>query len=136
MKTGRSAPPYPPKGGPMDEAVPEAAFLRRKTFAVRYCEARQIAPDHDFVRAAGRLRRMRDFPEQAWEYGHHPKNCGFLRRVPGVRVSVGLLRELMRDTLPALPRAITPAPAAAVIREGSGEARRRGDGHAHGAGGG
>ncbi|EIP97329.1 hypothetical protein OpiT1DRAFT_01764 [Opitutaceae bacterium TAV1] len=60
-----------------------------------------FAPDHDLARAAGRLRRMRDFPMQAWEYGHHPRNCGFLRRVIGVRISVGLFREVMRRTIHA-----------------------------------
>ncbi|MDR1282321.1 MAG: hypothetical protein LBK99_16085 [Opitutaceae bacterium] len=58
-----------------------------------------FTPDYDLARAAGHLRRMRDFPMEAWEYGHHPKNSGLLRRVLGVRVSVGLFRQVIRHTL-------------------------------------
>ncbi|EIP97234.1 hypothetical protein OpiT1DRAFT_01666 [Opitutaceae bacterium TAV1] len=58
-----------------------------------------FTPDYDLARAAGRLRRMRDFPMEAWEYGHHPKNSGFLRRVLGARISVGRFRQVMRHTL-------------------------------------
>lgn len=58
-----------------------------------------LTADFDFVRSVGDLRRFRDFDFEAQEYAHHPGNRGFWREYCYVRVSVGALRRMVRDTL-------------------------------------
>jgi len=57
------------------------------------------AADLDFINGVGRLWRLEDFWAEAEDFGHHPRNFGFLRRRLRIRVSARRLRRLMKKTL-------------------------------------
>lgn len=59
-----------------------------------------FAADLDLVRAAGRLRRLRDLADEIADFNHHPANVGFWRTQLKLRLSTTRLRALMRATLP------------------------------------
>jgi len=85
----------------------ESVVLRRAL----YPHARLLAPflrllwpdyfaaDLDFVRSVARLRRFREFSNEAEEFAHHPANRGFARLTVNLRVSSRTLRHMVRATL-------------------------------------
>lgn len=65
---------------------------------------RMIWPDHfaadlDFVRSVARLRRFREYFNEAEEFAHHPANRGFSRLTVNLRISSRTLRRMVRSTL-------------------------------------
>lgn len=59
-----------------------------------------FAADLDFVRAVGRLTRVRDFSMDAADFSSNPANRGFLRLTLRMRVSSSRLQALVRETMP------------------------------------
>jgi hypothetical protein len=57
------------------------------------------AADLNFINGVGRLSRLQDFWVEAEEFGHHPRNFGFLRQRLLIRVSARRLRRLMKKTM-------------------------------------
>ncbi len=78
-----------------------ALYPHTRFFAalIRHFDSDYFAADLDLVRAAGRLRHLRDFASDAEDFAHHPANRGTLRRTFRLRVSVRRLRSLLRATL-------------------------------------
>jgi hypothetical protein len=63
-------------------------------------DSNHFASDIDLIRAVGRLRRLRDFADEAKDFAHHPANRGFWHTQLRVRVSTKRLRLLVKATLP------------------------------------
>jgi hypothetical protein len=55
--------------------------------------------DVEFVSCVGRIKRLRDFDQEAYAYIQYPKNRTFLRRHLKLRASVGRLQALVHRTL-------------------------------------
>lgn len=73
---------------------------RRLRWFLRLLSRSYFAADYDLIYGVERLRRLRDFQEEAQRFHEHPANRGTLRRRFGMRVSTGRLRSLIRETLP------------------------------------
>ncbi len=55
--------------------------------------------DREFVRGVGRIRLLREFEGEAFDYAHDPLNRGWLRRGLRLRVSTRKMRRLVWATL-------------------------------------
>ena len=85
----------------------EATVLKRALYPHARLVAplvRMLWPDHfvadlEFVRAAGQLRRFRDFFHESEEFAHHPANTGILRSALNIRASSRSIRRMVKETL-------------------------------------
>ena len=87
----------------------EAVFRRclyRKARVLRpllqCCNRSFFAPDHDFVRRVGKVRRREELMRELDEFYYHPRNGGWLRRRFNLRVSCRKLVALAREVMPEL----------------------------------
>lgn len=61
-----------------------------------------FAPDHDFIRRVGQIRRREELLRELDEFYYHPKNGGWLRRRFNLRISCRKLVALARKVMPEL----------------------------------
>ena len=80
--------------------------LYRKALVLRpllQCYNRNFfAPDHDFIRRVGKIRRREELLRELDEFYYHPKNGGWLRRRFNLRISCRKLVALAREVMPEL----------------------------------
>lgn len=110
MKQGAFAGLYCEKHGIHPSAFTQHVFRR-----TLYPHARLIAwfiqrvsddyfmPDLDFVHDVGQITKYREFTAAGMEYGYHPLNRGFLRRVLKIRISTELMQRLVRELIDPKP---------------------------------
>jgi hypothetical protein len=61
-----------------------------------------FAPDRDFVRRVGKIRRRQELLRELDEFYYHPKNGRGLRRRFNLRISCRKLVALAREVMPEL----------------------------------
>ena len=61
-----------------------------------------FAPDHEFVRRVGKIRRREELLRELDEFYYHPRNSGWLRRGCKLRISCRKLVALVREVMPEL----------------------------------
>ncbi|HTZ21581.1 MAG TPA: hypothetical protein VMC06_11935 [Opitutaceae bacterium] len=80
--------------------------LYRKALVLRpllQCYNRNyFAPDRDFIRRVGKIRRREELTRELDEFYYHPKNRGWLRRRLNLRISCRKLVALAREVMPEL----------------------------------
>jgi hypothetical protein len=83
------------------EVLRETLYPHARVLAgfIRLISSRHFSADADFIFNVGKLRRFREFYNEAEEYSHHPENRGFWRITLSLRVSTRRMRHLVRTTL-------------------------------------
>jgi hypothetical protein len=61
-----------------------------------------FAPDRDFIRRVGKIRRREELLRELDEFYYHPKNGRWLRRRFNLRISCRKLVALAREVMPEL----------------------------------
>jgi hypothetical protein len=61
-----------------------------------------FAPDRDFIRRVGKVRRREDLTRELDEFYYHPRNVGWMRRRFNLRISCRKLVALVREAMPEL----------------------------------
>jgi len=69
---------------------------------LQFCNRNFFAPDHEFVRRVGKIRRREELLRELDEFYYHPKNGGWLRRRFRLRISCRKLVALAREVMPEL----------------------------------
>lgn len=66
---------------------------------LRFASVKYFQIDQELIRGAGRLRRFRDFAQEAEAFAHHPESAAFCRKTLRLRVSTRRLRRLVFDVM-------------------------------------
>jgi hypothetical protein len=61
-----------------------------------------FAPDREFVRRVGKIRRREELTRELDEFFYHPKNTGWLRSGCKLRISCRKIVALAREVMPEL----------------------------------
>lgn len=66
---------------------------------IKSWEPQVFSADYELISEAGALKRRRDFGDLVSSWATHPDNCGFIRRVGHVRISITRLRAEITQSM-------------------------------------